>query len=220
MSQEESTIDWYLISLDRLKKFGLVLLVLAVGVGVFLYRDLITQSPKAKAQAAIQDAEQSLNELAAAENFQEFRAEFDEGQQLLTTAQEQFNMGEYSLAEQSALEAHSIVGATLARVSGEKQAAAQFLNIEGNVEYQAGGGEFRRATARTKLKKGDWVRTGSNSSAELFFADGSLYTVGPDALLEIYPAGASSGTARAESVKMQIGSIEINTADDTSMVTT
>lgn len=218
---EESAIDWYLVSLDKLKKFGIVFLVLAAGVGTFLYRDLITQSPKAKAQAAIEDAEQSLNELAATEGFQEFRAEFNEGQDQLTQAQEQFNMGEYALAEQSALESHSIVGAALARVSGEKQAAAQFLNVEGNVEYQAGGGgEFRRATTRTKLKKGDWVRTGGNSSAELFFADGSLYTVGPNALLEIYPTGASASSARPESVKMQIGSIAINTADDTSTVTT
>ena len=220
MSQEESTIDWYLISLDRLKKFGLVLLVLAIAVGVFLYRDLLTQSPKARAEAAIEDAEQSLNELAAAENFQEFRPEFDEGQRQLTLAQERYNAGDFEEAEELALESHSIVGAALARVSGEKQAAAQFLNVEGSVEYQAGGGEFRRATTRTKLKKGDWVRTGGNSSAELFFADGSLYTVGPNALLEIYPTGAGAATSRPESVKMQIGSIEINTADDTSTVTT
>lgn len=220
MAHDESTIDWYLISLDKLKTIGLVLLVIAIGVGGFLYRDLFVNSPKAKAASAIRDAEQSLNELAAAENLQEFRAEFDQGQGLLTRAQERFNRGEFAPSEQAALEAHSMVGAALARVSGEKQAAAQFLNVEGNVEYQAGGGEFRRATVRTKLKKGDWVRTGGNSSAELFFADGSLYTIGPKALLEIYPAGSATSSSRPESVKMQIGSIAINTADDTSMVTT
>lgn len=220
MAQDESTIEWYLISLDKLKRFGVVLVVLAIGVGVFLYRDLITQSPKAQAAAAIEDAEQSLNELAASQDFQEFRAEFDEGQALLTTAQEQFNGGDYPSAAESARQSHSIVGAVLARVSGEKQAAAQFLNVEGTVEYQTEGGQFRRATARTKLKKGDWVRTSGNSSAELFFADGSLYTVGPDALLEIYPTGTSTTSSRPESVKMQIGTIEINTADDQSTVST
>lgn len=220
MSQDEPTLDWYLISLDKLKKFSVVLIVLAIGVGAFLYRDLITASPKARASAAIQDAEQSLNELAATENFQEFRPEFDRGQQQLTTAQERFNAGEYGIAERAAQESQSIVGAALARVSGEKQAAAQFLNVEGSVEYQAGGGEFRRATVRTRLRKGDWVRTGSSSSAELFFADGSLYTIGSNALLEIYPAGSASSSTRPESVKMQIGSIQVNTADDNSLVTT
>lgn len=220
MAQEEPTLDWYLISLDKLKKFSVVLIVLAIGLGAFLYRDLIMASPKTKAEAAIQDAEQSLNELAATENFQEFRPEFDSGQQQLTVAQERFNAGEYAIAEQAAQESQSIVGAALARVSGEKQAAAQFLNVEGSVEYQAGGGEFRRATVRTKLRKGDWVRTGSSSSAELFFADGSLYTIGSDALLEIYPPGSTSSSSRPESVKMQIGSIQVNTADDNSMVTT
>lgn len=219
MAQEESSIDWYLISLDKLKKISIVLIVLAIGVAAFIYRDQFTASPRAKAAAAIEDAEQSLNELAAAENLQEFITEFDEGQAQLTRAQERFNAGDFVIAEQAALESQSVVGAALARVSGEKQAAAQFLNVEGNVEYQTGGGEFRRATVRTKLKKGDWVRTGSSSSAELFFADGSLYTIGSSALLEIYPTG-SSASSRPESVKMQIGSIEVNTADDHSLVTT
>ncbi len=220
MAQEDSTIDWYLISLDKLKKFSIVLIVIAIAVGAFIYRDLFAASPKSKAAAAIEDAEQSLNELAAAEDFQEFRSEFDAGQAELTTAQQRFNAAEYRGAEQAALEAQSIIAAALARVSGEKQSAAQFLNVEGNVEYQAGGGEFRRATVRTKLKKGDWVRTGSSSSAELFFADGSLYTIGSDALLEIYPTGTGSSSARPESVKMQIGSIQVNTADVNSLVTT
>jgi hypothetical protein len=219
-SNSESTIDWYLISVDKLRKIGIVLIVLAVAGGGWLYRDLILGSPKSRAESAIRDAEQSLNQLAAAENFQEFRSEFDRSQAKLTQAQEQFRAGSYASAEDLALQAQSTVAAALARVSGDRQAAAQFLNVDGTVEYQAAGGRFQRATVRTKLQKGDWVRTGPNSSAELFFADGSLYTVGPNALLEVYPAGDASRSAPFQSVKMQIGSIEVNTADDISTVTT
>jgi hypothetical protein len=216
----ESAIEWYLISVDKLRKIAVVLIVLALAGGGWLYRDLIVGSPKNRAESAVRDAEHSLNELAAAENFQEFRSDFNRGQTKLTQAQEQLRAGSYAPAEDLALQAQSTVAAALARVSGDRQSAAQFLNVDGNVEYQAAGAQFQRATVRTKLQKGDWVRTGPNSSAELFFADGSLYTVGPSALLEIYPAGGAARSARSDSVKMQIGSIEINTADDTSTVTT
>ena len=73
---------------------------------------------------------------------------------------------------------------------------------------------------RTPLFNGDWVKTGDNASAELFFSNGTLYTVGANALLEIY-AQVNPITARKNNaVTMQVGSVEVATTDNASTVRT
>jgi hypothetical protein len=70
------------------------------------------------------------------------------------------------------------------------------------------------------LFNGDWVKTGSRASAELIFSNGSLYTVGPDALLEIYSTVNPSTKAKTNSVQMRVGSVEVATSSETSAVHT
>lgn len=70
------------------------------------------------------------------------------------------------------------------------------------------------------LFNGDWVKTGESASAELIFSNGSLYTVGPNALLEIYAQLNPATAKKSNSVQMQIGSVEVNTTDDVSTVRT
>jgi hypothetical protein len=99
---------------------------------------------------------------------------------------------------------------------------AQFLTVEGNVEYQKGAsGEWKDADPRLPLVNGDWVRTGARASAELIFSNGSLYTVGPSALLEIYSTVNAQTSQKSTAVQMRVGSVEVATAaDDTSTVRT
>ncbi|HYR28708.1 MAG TPA: hypothetical protein VEU30_09590, partial [Thermoanaerobaculia bacterium] len=80
------------------------------------------------------------------------------------------------------------------------------------VKFQkASSSEWRDAESRTALFNGDWVKTGGRASAELMFSNGALYTVGPNALLEIYAAVAPGSTSKTNSVTMQVGSIEVDT---------
>src|SRR6185436_15498888 len=65
-----------------------------------------------------------------------------------------------------------------------------------------------------------WVKTGDRASAELIFSSGSLYTIGPNALLEIYAAVNPGTTRKTNAVQMRIGSVEVATTSDTSTVRT
>ena len=77
MARKKATtadIDWYLISIARLKQIGLVLFLLAVGgAGWWSWHDQKT-NPKTKAESAIADARQALNALAGSADFNAHRS--------------------------------------------------------------------------------------------------------------------------------------------------
>jgi hypothetical protein len=98
---------------------------------------------------------------------------------------------------------------------------AQFLSVEGDVKFQKGSsGDWKDAEPRGALVNGDWVKTGDRASAELIFANGSLYTVGSNALLEIYAVFNPQTSKKTNAVQMQIGQVEVATTDDVTTVHT
>ncbi|HJQ37709.1 MAG TPA: hypothetical protein VKB93_11275 [Thermoanaerobaculia bacterium] len=220
-SNPSASIDWYLISIDRLKQIGLVVVILLLGGAGWWFWKEQKDNPKAKAEAAIADARQALNALAASTDFNTHRAEFNRAQQKLDEANGHFNAARFAEAQGAAVESHTISRTARSGDSGLDN-DAQFLTVEGDVKYQkAAASEWRDADTRTPLFNGDWVKTGDHSSAELIFSsNGSLYTIGPNALLEIYAALSPGSTKKSNAVQMKVGSVEVATTKDTSTVRT
>lgn len=213
-------IDWYLISIDRLKQIGLVVLLFALAAaGSWFWYNQKT-NPKTRAESAMADARQALNALAGSPDFSTHRAEFSRAQQKLDEAGTHFNGGRFEQAHTVAVESQSISrGATSG--GGDSASDAQFLTVEGDVKFQKGAaGEWKDADTRTALVNGDWVKTGDNASAELIFSSGTLYTVGANALLEIYSSVNPSTSRKTNAVQMRVGSVEIATTSDSSTVRT
>lgn len=223
MNRKASTsadIDWYLISIDRLKKIGLVLLALVV-IGGAAWWWFGGQNPRERARRAIREANSSLNELASVPDLAAVRDDFNRAQAEVEEARRQFAANNWTAAEKAALEAAGTATMALARIPGETHFDAKFLTIEGNVEIQKGSsGQWRKANSRDPLMNGDWVRTGNDGSAELIFFNGSLYTIGSNALLEIYATINPATSKKQDTVEMQVGSLQVNTADDSSTVRT
>jgi hypothetical protein len=213
-------IDWYLISIDRLKQIGLVVLLLLLAGGGYYFWQEAQGNPRSNAESAIDDARQALNALAASKEFATRRNQFDRAQRKLEEANAFFTSSKYFEAQGAAVESQTISRAALSG-AGEAENDAQFLTVEGDVQYQKGSsGDWKRADPRTPLFNGDWVKTGDRASAELIFSNGSLYTVGANALLEIYASINPSTARKTNAVQMQIGSVEIATTDDVSTVRT
>lgn len=213
-------LDWYLISVDRLRQIAVVLVLALIGFGVWYYFAKFRQDPRVQASSAISSAQAAINELAASPGIEDFRAEYDQARSRLEQARAELAATRFDPARAAAIESESIARSALARQGGGRDADAQFLSVEGEVLFQKAGGEWKRADSRTPLYNGDWVKTGSGASAELIFSNGTLYTVGPDALLEIYATVNPQTSNRQNAVQMQVGSVEINTTDEVSTVRT
>lgn len=212
-------IDWYLISIDRLKQIGLILLlVLLAGAGWFIWNKQ-KPDPRNAAERAIADAKEGLDALASSKDFSAHRSEFDIAQKKLDEANGLFAGSKFVDAEGAAVESQRISRSALSG-GAVRENDAQILTVEGDVQYQKPPNDFQPAEVRTPLFNGDWVKTGNNSSAELMFANGSLYTVGPNALLEIYMQLDPATSKRSNAVQMQVGTVEIATSDDASTVKT
>lgn len=213
-------VDWYLISIQRLKQLGLIILLVVLGLSGWWFFTNQKRNPRSAAEAAIAEARGALNELAASKDFSSHRAEFDRAQKKLDEASTLLNAGNYPNAQETAVESQTISRAAMSGAGGA-ESDAQFLNVEGDVQYQKSStSDWKRADQRVPLFNGDWVKTAENASAELMFSNGSLYTVGPNALLEIYAQFNPATSKTSNSVQMQIGSIEVATSDDVSTVRT
>jgi hypothetical protein len=219
--QTGADIDWYLISIDRLKQIGLVvLLLLLAGAGWWFWSNQ-KGNPKSNAESAISDARQALNSLAASPDFNSRRNEFSRAQQKLDEAGKQLAAGRFTEARDTAVESYTMSRAALSGGT-DPESDAQVLTVEGDVEYQKGGrGEWKDADPRLALVNGDWVKTRERASAELIFSNGSLYTIGPNALLEIYSTVNPQTSKKTNAIEMSVGSVEVATApDDVSTVRT
>lgn len=213
-------LDWYLVSIDRLRKLAVVIVLILIAGGSWYYYDSQRKNPRLRAEHAISDAEESLNQLAASKDFATYRADFDRGRGKLEEAKRLLQGDKFADAESAAIEAQTISTSALARQPGERDSDAQFLSVEGDVQFQKANSDWKKADARSPLFNGDWVKTGDNASAELIFSNGSLYTIGPNALLEIYAIVNPATSKKQNTVQMQVGSVEINTTDDISTVKT
>jgi len=213
-------IDWYLVSVDRIKQIGLVILLVILGGGGWWYYANQKRNPRSAAESAIAEARQALNTLAASKDFPSHRGDFDRAQHKLDEAGTFLGAGKYGDAEGAAVESQTFSRAALSGKGGAEN-DAQFLTVEGDVQYQKSStNDWTSAETHTPLFNGDWVKTGGGASAELIFSNGSLYTVGPNALLEIYSQFNPSTSRKNNSVQMTIGSVEVATTDDASSVRT
>ena len=213
------SIDWYLISIDRLKQIGLVVLLLIIAGGAYWYWTNQKENPRTLAESAITDARQALNELAASKEIQTHRSEFDRAQKKLEEANSLFGQSKYIEAQSSAIESSSISRATKGPTEGDND--ARFLTVEGEVQVQKGSSsDWHPADLRTPLINGDWVKTSDGASAELMFTNGSVYTMGPSALLEIYAQVNPATAKKSNGVDLKIGPVEVATTDDASTIRT
>jgi hypothetical protein len=90
------------------------------------------------------------------------------------------------------------------------ETGARFASAEGKVEVKrAGQLEWVPAAQVPLLRQSDLVRTGSGATAEIHFADGSVFNVRPDSLITIEES-TQNPVSRAQRVALSIQSGEAN----------
>ncbi len=211
-------LDWIVIRVQPLRTLLAVLVVglIAAALVFFAYKSL-NLPPQARASRAIDRAAAALVDAQGQTLPAQWRGELRNASEQLDTARTAFIEGRWEDAETLADGARRRFEA-LAGAGGELVGAGKFFSLEGRVEVQrAGQTGWEGGNEQQPVFNGDFVRTGRDGEAEILFADGSLYRIAPNSLLEIHNemSAESSGT-----VKMVVGRINVYTSGTPSTVTT
>ena len=215
-----SDIDWFVIPIERIRQIGIALAVLLVagGIGYFLYTRT-RRTPEEKARTEIATASQLLDRATAASGAARPGSHLAQAREALRAAHKAFADAKYGEAFRLAVESQSYARRALGGAGTEETGDASFISIEGDVSLQsAGRSTFEPARQRQALFEGDFVKTGRNGSAEIMFADGTLYTLRPGSLFEVHRPSLSESAS--SQVKIVSGVINVYTAGSTSKVGT
>jgi hypothetical protein len=90
---------------------------------------------------------------------------------------------------------------------------AHFVNLDGTVRVKkAASSQWIRADFNTSLEKGDFVQTEGDGVARIIFADGTNYTLKPDALIVVEESREDPATGATKvAVQVTSGAVDLTT---------
>jgi hypothetical protein len=221
--QRQDTKYWYKISLDAVRAWTTVVVVLVVAVAAVWGYTLLSRHLLERAVVvAIEESETLLVRLRSERGISAHRDRLGLAAERLDEAKEFFAAEQLAEArteaERSRTMLISISDALRHRgPSGE----AQFIAVQGSVEVRRGErGEWRPARSRMELNPGDYVKTGPNGSAEGMMVDGTLFTVRPNTVLLVARSRSVPGVRSERTLSLESGWVNLSTAETASRITT
>lgn len=216
---------WYTLSVDALRGWTIFLVLLVVaGAGYLANREWQATAQRREAGALIAEAEALDERLRTAAGLDRYRNEVESGRGHLAAARQAYDAdGDFAVAwTQATLARNSLLAVVDSLERGGGAGEAAFVSVQGDVEYRRGeSGEWENARGRVALASGDYVRTGGRGSAEIMFADGTLYTVRPNtSFIVSRGGGGADGAAGEQAIAMEYGWVNLNTASRAARVTT
>jgi hypothetical protein len=212
--------DWYKVSVDTLRGWGIFVLLLVVsGVGYVGFRSWERYATQREAARAIDDARVLFQRLRSDRGLSGFKTEYDAAWAGIEDARALYARARFeeslNRASRSLEMLRSLLDASQQNHDGGE---AQFIAVQGRVEFRrADRGEWEQARGRVLLRPGDYVKTGASGSAEIMFGDGTLYTVRSDTLFLV---SARTPGQQGKRVQLQYGWINLNTSQSGSSVAT
>ena len=213
--------DWYKVSVDTLRGWGMFALVVLLGIGAwFGFRVWEQHAIQREAARTIDTARVLFQRVRAEPTLATFQTEYEAAWDGIERARALYGEGRFEAALARATGSREMLLSLLdASRHGHGGGEAQFLAVQGGVEFRRSDrGAWEPARGRVMLEPGDYVKTGNNGSAEIMFVDGTLYTVRPDTLFLV--SARRRGDADAKAVELQYGWINLNTAQSSSRVAT
>jgi len=208
--------DWYSVSVDTLRAWGMILAVLVLAaLGYVGYRYWQGHDLERRASEVIGEARSLVNRLQGGDSADKLGPEYQSGVDSLSEASAAFKRADFATALEKGERSRALLQSLLDAANGGRSgaAAAQFVSVQGRVEYRRGDrNTWEEARSRVALEPGDHVRTGSNGSAEIMFLDGSLYTARPDTQLIIARTRARGDLTAEQSIRMDYGWVNLNTS--------
>lgn len=218
LSTDKANRDWFTVSVDTLRAWGVLALVLLLGLGAYgAYRlwnqsdlerrakELIAEASNLKRQLEDDPARTTLADL-----WQDACEHLDSASLALTEQKFEVAVRDANWARNSFV---AIDGSS----GGSGKPDATFATVEGNVEFRRGQSEtWQEARQHTVLYDGDRIRT-HEGSAEVRSEDGTQYTLRPHTQMVIR---AKSARNPVSTIGMEYGWVDLSTTSAGSQVTT
>jgi len=213
-------LDWVVIRINTVGKVVALCLtaVLAAGLLVLVHYRM-NPSPDVAARRAIRQAERARDRAQSASLPESWKTELEQAEAQLEEAKTAYAHETFTKAVELATAARSRFAALAGGGGTATVGEGRFHSIDGRVSIQhAGKSEWETAKPRAPVFNGDFVKTGRHGSAEILFADGTLFHVAPNSLLEIHHGTRTSH--QTGSVKMIVGKVKVSTGRSSSIVST
>lgn len=215
-------VDWVVVPISGFRKWGLALflVLLLAGVGAAFWL-LLHEPAEKRAARLIQQATAMAEDVRRSGISEGLSGELEQALKLLAQAKEDFAHRDFPAAAARAEDALHRFELLLRLVNREFVGAAQVIAVSGRVEIQrANQTTWERARERQALYNGDFLKTAADANAEVLFADGTVYKVGPDSLLEIHREARTGPKPEPGEVKVKVGQVNVSTALNPSTVVT
>jgi hypothetical protein len=216
--------DWYSVSVDTLKGWSLVLLIAVIGVvSYFGYKTYEKRSLESKVADLLDEAQALTVRIQREQKAFLSRGEYKTARDNLHQAQERYTAGDFREARPRAQRSVDLLRTLIYDLSPNSSGGlAKFVSTQGEVEFRRGGSaEWQEARNHLPLHPGDSVRTTGGGSAEITFADGTLYTVRPNTQFIVSALSSPGAGKRPEqTIEMEYGWVDLSTRQISSSVKT
>ncbi len=217
------TRGWYTVSVDTVRSAAiLAAFAIFALAGFAIFRQWEERALEREATLLLDEVEGLLVRAGAEPPAGAFVEELESARRGQAAARAAYGARAFREAVSEGKRSRALLFAILDAVASRATTGeAQFIAVQGSVEYRRGErGEWEEARSRVVLQSGDYVKTALNGSAEIVFLDGTLYTVRPNTLFLVTRGQGSGGNEGGQTIAMEYGWVNLNTAQRGSRVTT
>jgi len=211
---EKKSRGWYSVSVASVRRlFTLIGLIVLIAVGVVFYQRWEVYALERQARRQIDEATDIIAAIEARPDSAQLRNDHRAAWQLLDEARSTFAEGNFARSVEHGERCLIVLDA----IGRQGEGSIRVLSSQGGVEYRRGErGSWKRLRSHDTLNPRDWVKTSTDGSAELLFADGSVFTLRQSTMVHL--GGALSGDD--EKTAISFGRVELNTSEKDQTVTT
>lgn len=213
--------DWYSVSVSAVQRAVILLVLVLLGIaGSVGYQRWENATLEERAQEAIERSTQLIRSLEGRDDFEEIRAESADAWEDLDSARAEFSTGRFRQALDRARRSTSELERVAKTDPTQSAEKIRFEKVQGGVEYRRGDrGSWRRAKVHDSLNFGDWIKTSSDGSAEIWFPDRSQYVLRRSTMVHLGRTRGATG-ASEQVTDIVFGWVEFNTTQSGGRVKT
>jgi hypothetical protein len=216
--------NWYRISVDAVRGWLGLLLVLGLGVaGFYGYVTWMRGALEREVDELLSEGAALRTQVESLGSQGTFRGEYQVARSAIEQARQLREQENFQAAIEPARQGRDLLLGVLDALGARGIVAdAKFLSVSGDVQYRRGGrGNWETARGGVTLRAGDFVKTAGDGAAQLVFGDGKLCTVRPRTLIVVSSATGGGGAPGAgQAIQMEYGWVNLNTAQSSGHIVT